>query len=161
MGAGGGRWLAGVSSEWEDEQQLLVSEVDSFIVQADRDDTSSRKGGREGGGGGTGGRRGGGGGIGDGGGSSGRHGWKPLHFGLPFVIGAEGSYSFRVSTLSRDFVLQRFFYKKHKQEERQMIKIYQEKVKLHARFNHFSATDTEVTPIDHRELEALIGNDGI
>lgn len=127
MGAGGGRWLAGVSSEWEDEQQLLVSEVDSFIVQADRDDTSSREGGREGGeGGGRRGGRGGGGGTGDGGGRSGRHGWKPLHFGPPFEIGAEGSYSFRVSTLSRDFVLQRFFYKKHKEEERQMIKIHRE-----------------------------------
>lgn len=90
-----------VSSEWVDELQLLVSEGDSLKVQVDSDDSSSREGGREG--------RGGGGGRGDGGDRAGRHGWKPLHFGPPFVIGAEGSYSFRTSTLSKDFVLQRFF----------------------------------------------------
>lgn len=70
-----------------DELQLLVSEGNSLEGQVDSNDASSIEEGREGRGGG-GGRNGGG---GDGGGRADRHGWKPLDFGPPFVIGAEGS----------------------------------------------------------------------
>lgn len=106
-----------------DELQLLVSEGNSLEVQVGSDDTSSTQGGgggrREGGGrgGGGGGGRGGGGG----GGGAGRHGWKPLHFGPPFVSGTEESDAFRISTLSNDFVLQRFFYRKNTRQEERMI----------------------------------------
>lgn len=84
----------------------MLSGVTSLEVQAGNDGASSVDGGggsKAGGGGGGGGRgRGGGGGAG-------RHGWKPLHLGSPFATRAEGS-NFRVSTLSKDFVLQRFFF---------------------------------------------------
>lgn len=97
-----------------DELQLLVSESNSLVLQVGNDDTSSMEGG---GGCGRGGGRGGG-GRGRAVGGAGRHGWKPLNLGSPFVSGAEGSDAFRVSNLSNDFVLQRFFYrKKQKREE--------------------------------------------
>lgn len=108
-----------------DEQQLLVSEGNSLEGQVDCDDASSTEGGREGRGRGRG-RDGGGGG---GGGCADGHGWKPLHFGLPFVIGAEGSYSFR---MSKDFVLQRFFYEENKtQQERKFKKHRKSQVTFH------------------------------
>lgn len=70
------------------------------------DDTSSVEGG---GGGGRGGRTGGAGRERTVGGA-GRHGWKPLHLGSP--LGRGVSDAFKVSNLSSDFVLQRFFYRK-------------------------------------------------
>lgn len=96
-----------------DELQLLVSEGNSLEGQVDSNDAASIEEGRGGRG------RGRDGGGGDGGGRADRHGWKPLDFGPPFVIGAEGSYSFRKS---KDFVLQRFFYKTNKTQAEQMIK---------------------------------------
>lgn len=110
MGEGGGRRLVKDSSEWVDELQLLVSEESSLVVQVANDDTSSKEGG--GGGGKAGGR--GGGGRGRTMGGAGRHGCKPLHLGSPFVSGTGVSDAFRVSNLSNDFVLQRFFYRKSK-----------------------------------------------
>lgn len=143
--------LAGASSEWE-EQQLLVSEVDSLLVQVGgassreagrKAGSRGRGGGGEGGGGEEGGRtagggRGDGGGEGGGrrddGGRSGRHGWKPLHLGPPFVVGEQGSNSFRVSTLSRDFVLQRFFCKRDKNETSdKRVKLCRAQAELHQR----------------------------
>lgn len=100
------------SSEWVDELQLLVSEGTSLEVHGGN---AGLSGGDEGGGG-KGGGGGGGGGRGRGRveeGGAGRHGWKPLHLGFPLAKGAEGSNAFRVSTLSKDFVLQRFFYKEN------------------------------------------------
>lgn len=138
MEAGAERRLVEVSSEWVDELQLLVSEGDSLKVHVVSNGTSSReagtggRGGGRGGGGGGGGRAGGGragGGRGDGVDLAGRHGWKPLHFGPPFVIGAAGPYSFRMSALSKDFVLQRFFYgKKKRQEEKKIQKLKRSQV---------------------------------
>lgn len=100
-----------------DELQLLVSEGNSLVVQVGSDEISSMEGG--GGGGGGGGR--GGGGRGRAVGGAGRHGWKPLHLGSPFMSRAEGSDAFRVSNLSNDFVLQRFFYRQNKREKRKII----------------------------------------
>lgn len=113
MGEGGGRWLVKDSSEWVDELQLLVSEGSSLGVQGGNDDTSSTE--RGGGGGGGGGR---GGGRGRTAGGAGRHGWKPLHLGSPFVSRAD---AFRLSNLSNDFVLQRFFYRKNKTQKKKMM----------------------------------------
>lgn len=105
----GARRLTWDSSELTVELQLLASGWDSMEGRVEREVTSSTGGGREGRGDGSG--RGGGGGEG-----SERQGWNPLHFGPPFVRVAEELYSFRKSTLSNDFDLQRFFYKKEKRQ---------------------------------------------
>lgn len=105
----GDRRLTWDSSELTDELQLLASGGDSLEGKVEREETSSTGGGREGRGDGSGRGRGG-----DGSGCSERQGWNPLHFGPPFVRGAEGLYSFRKSTLSKDFDLQRFFYRREK-----------------------------------------------
>lgn len=90
----------------------LASGGDSLEGQDEKEETSSIEGGREGGGEGRGRGRGG-----DGSGGRERQGWKPLHLGPPFVRGAEELYSFSKSTLSKDFDLQRFFYRKNKEEK--------------------------------------------
>lgn len=109
IGEGGGRQLVYNSSEWVEELQLLVSEGSSLGAQLGNDGTSSACGGCRGGVGE---------GKGGGGGGTGRHGWKPLHLGTPFVSWAVGSNAFRVSTLSSDFVLQRFFYTQKRAQHR-------------------------------------------
>lgn len=109
MGGGDGRRLVYDSSEWVEELQLLVSEGNSLDVTVGKDDTWSVDGRGCDAGGGAGGGGGGGGGGAGGGSEAGRLEWKPLHFGLPFVRGRKRSNGFRVSTLSRDFVLPRFF----------------------------------------------------
>lgn len=102
-----------------DELQLLVSEGTSLELQVGNDDTSSTDGR---GGGGGGGSEGGGGGGGGGEGRAGKNGWKPLHLVAPFVSGAEGSDAFTISTLSNDFVLQRFFYSNNRRKEERNFK---------------------------------------
>lgn len=92
------------SSEWVDELLLLVSKGQSLAVQVGSADNSSVGGARG---------RGGGGGGGGGGIVAGGDGWKPLHFRLPLDIGAGGSITLSISTLSKDFVLQRFFCRKN------------------------------------------------
>lgn len=108
------------SSEWVDELQLLVSEGNSLEGQGGKDDASFEDG--RGGGRGRGGGGGGAGKAGGGGGGAGRLGWKPLHFRIPFVRVRERSNDLRVSTLSRDFVLPRFFYEKNTTEGKIIFK---------------------------------------